>query len=421
MKLLIKHVNISDKHSPFNGLVKDILIEHGSVIKIEDEINAEDVQLINRDGLFISPGWVDLFSHFNDPGYEFKETLQTGVYAAAAGGFTNVFVIPNTHPAVADKSSVEYIVQKCKHLPVTVYPLGAITKNAEGNELAEMYDMHNSGAVAFSDGVNAVQTPGLFLKALQYAKAFGGVLIQLPIDRSIGKYGLMNEGVMSTRLGLPGTPSLAEEIIISRDIELAKYTGGKLHITGITTAKSLLLIEEAKQQGLYVTCSVTPYHLFFCDEDLSNYDTNLKVNPPLRSKADMLALRHAVEQGKIDCIASHHLPHDWDNKTCEFEYAAPGMIGLETCFSIINTLFPALSNEALIDLFSGNARKIFSLNKACIQVNAPADFTLFNRSSEYSFENNHIKSKSKNTPFVGRTLKGKPVGIINKDQLYLSE
>jgi dihydroorotase len=281
--------------------------------------------------------------------------------------------------------------------------------------------MRNSGAVAFSDGTNPVQTPGLFLKALQYVKAFDGVLIQLPADRSIGKFGLMNEGIMSTRLGLPGIPTLGEEIMVSRDIELAKYTNSKLHITGISTAKSLSLIENAKQQNLNVTCSVTPYHLFFCDEDVMNYDTNLKVDPPLRSREDMMALRAGVENGLIDCIASHHLPQDWDSKTCEFEYAVPGMIGLETCFPVVNTLFPNISTENLINLLSSNARNIFSVSKATIEVNSVADVTLFERTSEYTFDNSYIKSKSKNSAFINRQLKGKVIGIINKDKLYLNE
>ena len=420
MKLLLKQVTISDAFSPYNGSIKDILIENGFITSIADTIDVNDEQLIEKKKLFVSPGWVDIFAHFNDPGFEFKETLETGANAAAAGGFTNVFVLPNTSPAISNKSSVEYIVQKSKALPVNIIPIGAITKNAEGKELAEMYDMRNSGAVAFSDGLHPVQTSGLFLKALQYAAAFNGVLIQLPVDRSIGTFGLMNEGITSTQLGLPGMPALAEEIMISRDIELAKYTGGKLHITGISTAKSLELITNAKQQGVNITCSVTPYHLFFCDEDLAEYDTNLKVDPPLRSRHDMLGLQQGTENGMIDCIATHHLPQNWDNKVCEFEYAKPGMIGLETCFSILNTILPNLSAERLADLLSNNARAIFSLDKHPININTVADITLFERDTEYIFDTANISSKSHNTPFINKQLKGKVIGIINKDKLYLN-
>jgi dihydroorotase len=421
MKLLLKHVTIADKTSPFNGQIKDILIDGGFIRKIGEQVDEQHAKIIEGNNLMISPGWVDIFSNFNDPGYEFKETLETGASAAASGGFTHVFILPNTNPTISNKASVEYVVQKSKALPVNILPLGSITKNVEGKELAEIYDMRNSGAVSFTDGLSPIQTPGLFLKALQYVKAFNGVLIQLPLDKSIGKLGLINEGITSTQLGLPGIPAIAEEIIVNRDIELADYTGGKLHITGITTARSLALITEAKRKGINVTCSVTPYHLFFCDEDLIDYNTNLKVDPPLRSKQDMLALRQGVIDGTIDLIATHHLPQDWDNKTCEFEYAKAGMIGLESCFAAINSILPKMKNERLIDLLSNNARDIFSLTKSSIIVDGIADLTIFERNTEYIFTTSCIKSKSKNSPFINKQLKGKVQGIINKEKLYLNE
>jgi len=376
---------------------------------------------VSRQVLYQRSGWVDIFSHFNDPGLEYKETLETGANAAAAGGYTNVFVLPNTQPAIGNKATVEYVVQKSKSLPVNILPLGAVSKNIEGKELAEMYDMNNSGAVAFSDGLQPVQTPGLLLKALQYIKAIDAVLIQLPIDKSISKFGLINEGITSTRLGLPGIPSIAEELMVTRDIELAKYTGSKLHLTGISTAKSLKIIREAKEQGVNLTCSVTPYHLVFCDEDLSEYDTNLKTDPPLRTKEDMFALRGGVEDGTVDCIASHHLPQNWDNKTCEFEYAAPGMIGLETAFSVINNVLPKLSANRLTDILGNNARNIFSMEQAIIRENAVADITLFERDSNFIYNPASIKSKCRNSPFINKPLKGKVIGIVHKDRVYLNE
>jgi dihydroorotase len=266
-----------------------------------------------------------------------------------------------------------------------------------------------------------VQTPGLFLKALQYVKAIDGVLIQLPIDKSVAKFGLINEGVTSTRLGLSGIPAIAEELLVSRDIELAKYTGSKLHITGISTAKSVQIIKAAKEQGVLVTCSATPYHLTFCDEDLADYNTNLKTEPPLRSREDVLALTQAVEEGIVDCIASHHIPQNRDYKICEFEYAAPGMIGLETSFAAVNTIMPQLNTQKLVDLFSNNARRIFSLSPKGIDINAVADLTIFNRGTEYVYSTASIISKSKNSPFINKTFRGKVVGIINKDKVYLNE
>lgn len=421
MKLLLKQVIITDKNSPYNGQQKDILIEGGKIVTIDEDLSNNEVQNISYDNLFVSPGWVDIFSHFCDPGYEHRETLETGALSAAAGGYTTVFTLPNTNPVVCTKSQVEYIIQKCRNLPVSILPLGAITKNAEGKELAEMYDMLNSGAIAFSDGLKTVESAGLYLKALQYVKAFDGVLIQVPNDKSVGSFGLMNEGIMSTRLGLPGIPAIGEEIIISRDIELAAYTNSRLHITGVSTARSIELITKAKAKGIAVTCSVTPYHLFFCDEDLADYDTNLKVDPPLRTKADMMALRQAVTDGKVDSIASHHIPQDTDNKICEFEYAKPGMIGLQTCFQVLNTLFPDFDTNKLVELFSHNNRQIFKLAPATIKEGMQANLTLFTREGYETITAVDLKSKSRNTSFIGKSLQGKVVGIINKDQLYLND
>ncbi|MDE3145768.1 MAG: dihydroorotase [Bacteroidota bacterium] len=417
MKILLKKVLIADANSPFDNSNKDILIDDGKIISIKDNITEKADTTIEEE-LTVSPGWIDSFSHFCDPGYEFKETIETGAAAAMAGGFTHVFVLPNTLPVVQSKSQVEYIVQKSKSLGITIHPLGTVTKNIEGKDLAEMYDMHASGAIAFSDGLNPVQIPGLFLKALQYVKAFDGILIQMPIDKTIGTHGLINEGIISTQLGLPGIPAIAEEIMIKRDIELVRYTNSKLHLTGISTEKSIELINAAKAEGLQISCSVTPYHLFFCDEDLQDYDTNLKVNPPLRSKADMLALRKAVIAGTIDCIASHHMPQNWDNKTCEFEYAKYGMIGLETSFAVVNHVLPELTNRQLINLFSANARNIFKIASATIEEGANAELTLFNRNKTSLLTKENIKSKSYNTPFINKELKGKVVGIINKGQLF---
>src|SRR5687767_7315696 len=293
MKVLIQQVHITDPSSPLHGTIQDILIDSGIIRDIQPTLSAQADQVISGNNLHCSPGWVDVFANFNDPGYEFKETLETGAAAAAAGGYTDVFVIPNTKPAIDSKSQAEYISRRSRTLPVTIHPIGAVTKNTEGKELAEMYDMRASGAIAFSDGLNPVQSAGLLLKALQYVKAFDGIIIQIPDDKSVGMNGLMHEGIVSTRLGLPGKPMMAEELLVARDIKLARYAGSKLHFTGVSSPKSLEYIKRAKDGGIQVTCSVTPYHLFFCDEDLMNYDTNLKVYPPVRSKPDMQALRQA--------------------------------------------------------------------------------------------------------------------------------
>jgi dihydroorotase len=419
MKILLQQVKIADSHSPHNGNIKDILIVDGKIKTIGDNLNDDSAQTFKEKNIIVSPGWIDIFSHACDPGYEFRETLETCANAAAAGGFTQIFVLPDTNPVIDNKTQVEYVKQKSNNLKIQVHPLGSITKKKEGKELAEMYDMHQSGAVAFTDGLRPVQYAGLLLKALQYVKTFNGVVIQIPQDKSINASGLINEGLISTRLGLPGIPAIAEELIIARDIELAEYTDSSLHFTGISTAKSVELIKAAKNKGLKITCSVTPYHLFFCDEDLQSYNTNLKVNPPLRNRENMIALRNAVLNGDIDCIASHHIPQDWDSKTCEFEYAKFGMIGLQTSYAAVKTILPQLSEEQIAKLFSLNARKIFGLNISTIKEEAQAEITLFNN-KKFTLQKETIKSKSYNSAFTNLALNANVVGIVSKGSLILN-
>ncbi len=418
MNVLIKQARIICSGSSFNGQIKDILIVDGIIQQIADTITENAGEVIANDNLHVSIGWMDVFAHFNDPGFEHKETLETGAAAAAAGGFTDIMLIPNSSPVISTRAQVEYIVQRSATLPVHIYPIGAVTKNAEGKELSEMYDMHASGAIAFSDGNNPLQNPGVLLKALQYVLPLDGVVLQLPHDKLLAAHGLMNEGIMSTRLGLPGIPAIAEELMIARDIELLRYTGSKLHITGVSTRKGIELIKKAKEQGLKLTASVTPYHCYFCDEDLESYNSNLKVVPALGTRDDMMAIREALASAAIDCVASHHQPQHWDDKTCEFEYAKNGMIGLESLFGVVNGF--AQNLEQLINLLTINPRQIFNVPVPDFATGTTACLTLFDPARVYTFQTDMIRSRSSNTPFIGKELKGKVIGIINKNKTVIN-
>jgi dihydroorotase len=420
MTTLIKQVKIADVHSPFNGKIKDILLDNHKIVSITDSCSEKADQTIDGKDCVVSPGFVDPFVHFCDPGLENRETLTTGALAAQQGGFTTVFTLPNTQPTVDTKSQVTYIKQHSQSLPIHVLPIGAISKKVEGKDLAEMIDMHSNGAVAFSDGLYPVQSTLLFLKALQYVKAFNGVAIQMPIDKSLGSVGLMNEGLVSTKLGLPGIPSIAEELIISRDIELLRYTNSKLHITSVSTAKGIALIAAAKKEGLQITCSVTPYHLFFTEEDLNNYDTLLKVFPPLRTKKDQEALIKGIEDGTVDCISSHHIPQDWDGKTVEFENAKAGIASIETTFAAVQHVLPNITIEKLAALFSTNARNIFNLPAASIQEGAEAELTVFTKTKTTCLNIKDSKSKSANSPFWDITLNGKIIATYSKGKANIN-
>lgn len=418
MKLLIKQAQVIAPSSPLNGKKQDILIENGKITRIADSITGQADQVISEEGICVSPGWMDIFADFADPGQEYRETIETGARAAAAGGFTDVMLIPNTSPVTDTKAQADYLVQKGKQTPVNIHPIAAITRKTEGKDLAEMYDMHQAGAIAFGDGINPVQRAGLLLKALQYVKTIDGTVIQLPDDSSIGANGLMNEGIVSTRMGLPGKPIVAEELMVARDIKLARYTESRLHFTGISSPKSLEYIKRGKEGGIQISCSITPYQAFFCDEDLAGYNTHLKLNPPLRTRNDMLAIRQALLDGSVDCIASHHLPQHWDGKACEFEYARYGMISLETMFAVVTTI--GLDPQTFVQMQAVNARRLFGLPVPEIAEGADACLTIFAPAAAFTPDEKNIRSKSKNSPFTGMPLKGKVIGIVNKAQVHLN-
>jgi dihydroorotase len=374
-----------------------------------------ETEIWESPNLCVSPGWLDVGVYAADPGYEHREELRTAAEAAAAGGFTAMACFPNTDPALHTKSEILYVKNKAAELPVHCYPIGAISQGCEGKDLAELFDMHAAGAVAFSDGKRSVQDAGLLLRALQYAKAFNGLVINVPHHKTIAAGGQMHEGLMSTSLGLKGLPVLAETLMVQRDLSLLEYAEGRLHIHLISTAKSVELIRTAKKAGLPVTCSVAVVNLCFTDEKLADFDSNWKIVPPLRSHKDTAALLEGLADGTIDFICTNHTPWHEEAKNLEFPYADFGMIGLETAFSLSQTfLAKHLSLQDWVEKMSLAPRRVLGLPIPKIAEGERAELTVFDPELEWVLGEKDIRSKSKNTPFVGQTFTGKVLGVICK-------
>lgn len=411
MSTLIKNAIVVDPSSPYHGKKIDMLIKQGKIIRIGNHLKEENAQVIAADDRYLSPGWVDCLADYQEPGYEYKETIQTGLNAAIEGGFSEVIIVPNTQPAIINASVLEFVQQKALGHSVKLHVTGALSKDIEGKELAEMMDMHHAGALAFSDGWQPLQDAMMMLKAMEYVKAFNGMVIQIPIHESLSKDGLMNEGEVSVKSGMSAIPSISESLMIHRDLELLRYTQSRIHFSGISTAASLALIKAAKKEGLNVSCSVTPYHLLFSDEKLSDYDSNFKVNPPLRGEKDRKALIKGLKEGIIDSIATHHRPQDIDAKNKEFEYAGWGMNCQETCWSMLLKAVPGLDMESWVKMLSLNPRKIFGLNAVSIEEGQPASLTLFDDKTEWQYNLKSKKSKGINNPCLGKTLRGKALSL----------
>ena len=416
--LLIRAATILDPHSPFHLQTNDILIEEGIIRQIKHRIDAKDAEVFDANGKFISPGWFDMMAFFCDPGFENKEDISSGAKAAAAGGFTGVAVFPDTNPVIDSKAEVEYIMNKSRGNIVDIFPVGAVTKNCEGKELAEIYDMHAAGAVAFSDAPKPIMIAGLMMRGLLYVKKINGVIISHPHDETIAPGGVMNEGASSVLLGMNGIPTLAEDLMVVRDIELAEYTGSRVHFSCVSTKEAVDRIREAKKKGIPVTAGVNPVHLVLDDSSLSEYDSNYKIFPPLRTKEDIEALKQGLVDGTIDVICSAHQPQNIELKDVEFEYAASGMINLQTCFALANeALSGIMKTEELINRMSVAPRKILGLDLHSIAENSQANFTIFDSEAEWELSREKIFSKSINTPFANRKLKGKPLAIFNHNHL----
>lgn len=419
MNILIKQATIVDTDSPYNGKVMDILIEKGIITQIKKNIVPEKgIKTIEADNIHVSAGWLDMQVNFCDPGNEHRETLDNGLRAAAKGGFTGVAVMSGTNPPLHNKAQIDYVVNRSKASLVDVYPVGTLSHNQEGKDLSEMYDMQLSGAVAFSDYKKPIKDAGLILRALQYSQNINSFIITHCDDKTISHGGLMNEGVTSTRLGLKGIPTLAEEIMLQRNIQILEYTGGKMHVPTISTKGSVELIKKAKAKKLNITCGVAAYNLLLDDTELEGFDTNYKVNPPLRTKEDLDALRKGVSDGIIDVIVSDHNPQDIESKDLEFDMADSGMVGLESCFGVLNTaLNQKVELENMISTLTKNPRSILGLDAVSIKEGVEANLTIFNPGKKYVFEKAHIVSSNKNSGMIGKELKGAVIAIINKNQL----
>lgn len=416
MLLLLKNVRIIDGKKDAHP--QDILIRDGIIEAVGEKLApGKEAEVWEWPDACVSPGWFDVGIQACDPGYEHREDLVSAAAAAAAGGYTAVAVFPNTSPAVHSKSEVLYIQNKTAASPVSFYPIGAISQGCEGKDLAELFDMHAAGAVAFSDGQKAVQDAGLLLRAMLYARAFNGLVINEPHHKTIAAGGQMHEGVMSTSLGLKGVPALAEEIMVQRDLSLLEYAQGRLHLHLLSTAKSVGLVRAAKKAGLPVTASVAAANLCFTDEKLVDFDSNWKLQPPLRSQSDAEALVAGLLDGTIDFIASNHVPWDEEAKNLEFPYAEFGATGLETAFALCRTFAAKnLPLDLLIDKISAAPRRILGLPLPAIQPGNPADMTIFAPDREWILRESDIRSRSRNTPLAGQTLKGRALAIVNKGQ-----
>ncbi|MEW6467632.1 MAG: dihydroorotase [Bacteroidota bacterium] len=413
MNLLIKSAKVTDPNSPFNNKVVDIRIVNGVIKEVKPGLSeGKGEKVFKVKNLHVSPGWFDMQANFRDPGYEYKEDLLSGCRAAAAGGFTGVAVMPSTLPPIHSKAEVEYVKNKTKGNAVDVYPIGTVSHNLEGKDLSEMYDMHLAGAIAFSDDKKAISDSGLLVRALLYVKNFGGLIITHCDDRKISLDGKMNEGKTSTRLGLKGIPALAEELMVARNIYLAEYAGARIHFSDISTKGSVELVREAKKRKLKVTASVNAYNLALDDSVLEGFDTNYKTNPPLRTQADINALKQGLADGTIDCITSDHAPEDVENKVVEFDHAAFGMTGLETAFALANMNRGKMSLAQLVEKMALNPRKILGLPVPKIRKGEKANLTLFDPDLGWTLEGNAVRSKSRNTPFMGKKLRGKALWIV---------
>ena len=417
MNTIIRDAKIIDSESPFHNQTVDILIVDGSIKKIGTSLpNTENTTEVKLDNLHVSQGWFDSSVSLGEPGFEERETIANGLDVAARSGFTAIALQPNSYPIIDNQSQINFVKSKAYGHATQLFPIGALTKGSDGKDMTELFDMKNAGAVAFGDYNKSLDNANLLKIALQYVQDFDGLVIAFAEDSNIKGSGVANEGIVSTRLGLKGIPNLAEELQIARNFFLLEYTGGKLHIPTISTAKSVQLIKDAKAKGLNVTCSVAVHHLALTDSTLEGFDTRYKVSPPLRTEIDRKALLAGILDNTIDMITSDHNPIDIEHKKMEFDLAKNGTIGLESAFGALLTVLPL--EKVIEKLTAGKAT--FGIESQTIAEGSKANITLFNPNGKSKFTKENILSKSKNSAFLGIEIKGKSYGIYNQGKLVLN-
>jgi dihydroorotase len=417
MNVIIRNAKVIDENSTFHNQTVSLKIKNGTIEAIAASIKEESgYKEIEINGLHVSQGWFDSSISLGEPGFEDRETIKNGLEVAAKSGFTGIALQPNTFPVLDNQSQINFVKQKATNAVTDLFPIGALTKNSEATDLAELFDMKNAGAIAFGDYNKSISNANLLKIALQYVQDFDGLVIAFCQNQNLKGNGVANEGITSTRLGLKGIPSLAEELDVARNLFLLEYTGGKMHIPTVSTAKSVALIKEAKAKGLNVTCSVAVHHLTVTDEKLESFDSRYKVAPPLRTEIDRKALIKGILNDTIDCITSDHNPIDIEQKKMEFDMAKSGTIGLESAFGALNTVLPI---EVIIKKLTA-AKALFQIENQSIEIGNKANLTFFTTDNNWHFTKENILSKSKNSAFLGQKMKGKVVGVYNNKTLILA-
>ncbi|MBP6372953.1 MAG: dihydroorotase [Flavobacterium sp.] len=416
MKIVLKNATIVDPRSEFHQQKLDIEITAGVLTQIASSIaTTPDDKVIELANLHVSPGWFDSSVSFGEPGYEERENIANGLHVAAKSGFTSIALQPNTLPLLDNQSQIQFVINKAQGFATELYPIGSFTKESAGKDMAELFDMKNAGAIAFGDYAKNIDDVNLIKIGLQYLQDIDSLAVLFCQDHNLKGKGIANEGPTATQLGLKGIPNLAEEIQVARALFIAEYTGGKIHIPTLSTAKSVQLIQEAKAKGISVSCSVSVHHLVLNDSCLVGFDSRYKVSPPLRAESDRLALIEGVLNGTIDCICSDHNPMDTEHKNVEFDLAKDGTIGLESAFGALLTVLPL---AVVLDKLTAGKR-VFGLPDSTIEVGTKANLSLFNPDETWVFDSTHIRSKSKNAALLDVNMKGRAYGIVNQGQLVL--